>query len=1405
MKSKGKLTFALFSACLFCASAPKAEAQSKLYPRLFDLQEVTLEGSVFKQAMELNDTTLLEYDVDRLLTPFCRQAGIEGWEQQHPNFSNWGSGNFRLDGHVGGHYLSALALAYAASKDEDMRTKLKERMDYMVDIMDECQRVFDNNTDGLYGYIGGYPDNNIWTGIYRGDLGVFNAGRGNVPFYVMHKIYAGLRDAYVYGGNEKAKECFLKLCDWGVNLISNINDATLQSILDTEHGGINEMYADAYQMTGEAKYLEAAKRYSHQMMVTGMQTVNTTFLDNKHANTQVPKYIGFARIAQENAPGDATTASYRAAARNFWTEVVEHRTVALGGNSIAEHFLPANRSSEYITNPDGPESCNTNNMLKLTEDLFAENQDAKYADFYEYAMLNHILSTQNPHTGGYVYFTSMRPQHYRMYSQVNQGMWCCVGTGMENHSKYGEFIYAHSPENDTLFVNLFVASKLDSEHFGLTQETGFPYDEQTTLTIDKPGTYVLAVRHPDWCKGDYKIRVNGTEAAAASTPGSYAYLSRTWAAGDKIEVSLPMELSLAACPNYDSYVAFRYGPVLLGAETGTENLAGQFAGEGRMDHCPSLGAQLSLTSAPMLIGERDKVLENVEIVDKSKLHFKIKPEQYNSDRFADLVLRPFFTIHECRYMMYWQQMTQTEWDAIKDEVMAEEEESQTLQERTLDFIATGEQQSDAGHVLQGEFEKGSYSGEFYVDALAGKWFSYVFSTQGVSKDVSLMCRYHSADHGRVYTIYVNDKELRQITLEKQNFTGFYNVEYPIPEEYLKDEYGNTLDEITVKFAATGNTPTPGIYYLRLLKGYSAEQPYQFVCSEWVIGDPVRTYSIEYDTDANTMKVNGRGTNNDITVQLSKYENDKYYVTSAQKYLLARGTSLKTGNGNSYLWWLNGANHNSSIAPTYETLDENGIATFVWDITRSGLTDFMQGDHILLSDNGMPFTTLFGLTSSAADGTATLTDIGFYSFSEMVDKYPELAALNTTEAIAAKQQELQETIAEANALGANVGDGPFQIPQTAKTALDAAITEAGNHTTSTDVATLVAAKEGLTTAIAAYHATELNAPSAEDRFYIISTSEDDGYQGMAVTLLSTDTDNFSEKFQAIDADYAQGFTFEPTETPNCYLVSLTGSNGKQFLDSYTTVGNTEAAPLKVVPTTSEGIYQLQAADSGTPMGASDMFFRATDERTGFKLVPAEEASVTLNMTTVGWATLILPFNADIPEGLAAYVCNGTGETQGNATLLNLEQAETLEANTPYIIKGEGTHTFNGYGTATQDQYSTEHTTGTYSDMTAIPGSYVLQNQTQGVGFYKVMAGSEPKVKAYRAFMNAAIANNANILMLRLPDGEATSIHNMVSATDATVNVYDLNGILVRKAVKMSEATKGLQKGIYVVDGVKKAVK
>ncbi|MCR5713311.1 MAG: glycoside hydrolase family 127 protein [Bacteroidales bacterium] len=642
--------------CTVCCLAITGHAQQKLYPHLFNLNQVTLEDDLFRHAMVLNDSVLLAYDVDRLMTPYFRQAGDTLWAAQHPNFDNWGSGNFRLDGHVGGHYMSALALAWAASDDRAMKKALKKRLDYMVDRMAACQAVFDHNTDGLYGYIGGLPDNNVWTGLYRGDTRAFDRNRGNVPFYVMHKIYEGFLNAWVYAGNKKALQCFIKLCDWGVNLIANLDDATLQRILDTEHGGICEVYADAFRLTGDERYLLAAQRFTHRTMVEGMQTGNVRFLDGRHANTQVPKYVGFTRIAQELAAHPAG-ALFRAgdlhrAAENFWQDVTMNRTVAIGGNSVNEHFLREREATRYIEQNDGPESCNTYNMLKLTTDLFADHHRAAYADFYEKAMYNHILSTQHPHTGGYVYFTSLRPQHYRVYSQVNEGMWCCVGTGMENHSKYGMFIYAQDAARDTLFVNLFVSSTLRDKRFVVHQTTRFPYEEGTSLTVGKSGNYTLAVRHPAWCTEGYSISINGGPAIGDNRNGSYVCITRAWKKGDRIDIRMPMKPAVETCPLNPDYIAVKYGPVLLAAATETADLTGLFAGEGRWDH-EARGPQRPLESAPMFKGGVELLFNSMHCTDPDQLHFSIDPPAWQNPESASLVLQPFFKIHEARYMIYW--------------------------------------------------------------------------------------------------------------------------------------------------------------------------------------------------------------------------------------------------------------------------------------------------------------------------------------------------------------------------------------------------------------------------------------------------------------------------------------------------------------------------------------------------------------------------------------------------------------------------------------------------------------------------------------------------------------------------------------------------------------------------------
>jgi hypothetical protein len=974
-------------------------AQSELYPKHFELEQVTLLDGPFKTAMEKNIELLMQYDVDRLLTPYVRQAGLASttdssnkyyqWLTKHPNFSNWGGSNFDLSGHVGGHYLTAISLAYAACHDEAMKAQLKERVDYMVSVMKDCQNAYDNNTKGLYGFIGGQPINSDWTTLYTGSTSAIRNHWGWVPFYCQHKILAGLRDAYLYGNSEVAREVFRKLADWSANVIAKVPDNDFEDFLNCEHGGMNETLLDAYQLFGEQKYLTAAKKYTHKQMLNGMQTLSTTFLDGKHANTQVPKYIGMERIYEQ----DATATTYKKAAENFWTDVAQNRTVCIGGNSVGEHFLSVANSNRYIDQLDGPESCNTNNMLKLSEMMGDRTGDAKYADFYEYAMWNHILSTQDPATGGYVYFTTLRPQGYRIYSTVNSSMWCCVGTGMENHSKYGHFIYTHDGEK-TLYVNLFAPSRLLSDDFIVTQETQFPFEAKTTLTIGKAGTYAIAVRHPAWVGKDFQVSVNGAAVNVAVTQGkaSYVTVNRTWAVGDKIEVNLPMELKVMECPNYSDFVAFRYGPVLLAANTtnGSEQLQNEYGFDGRMDHAPgSRASSKNLLSSPLLIGERADVLKRIETQDLSKLTFTIDAsrEGVETYKWTTLTLQPFYQIHHDRYMCYWYQ--QTAENFAKSDMAQTEAANEALQARTLDFVAPGEQQSEAGHEYDysSDSSKGNYNGESYRDAKAGGYVQYtLFNNTQVGENLSVMCRFTTADQGRKATLLVDGTKIADITIPstvKRAVNGFYNIEYPIPANLIKDAQGQVKTRFVVRLSASAGTLNPGLYYLRLMKDYSATaNAYQFRASDWTTGDANRipAGNITYDMTNNIIHAKKTG-NNNIALMM-KYQELDYDINPSQIYLVVRGKGLKTTTGANYLWWLNGSNHGTQVAPATArtiTFDAGNQTLVAWNMKTSGIYENFSGDR----PNVCLGQTIFGMTSSNSDGSCEIYDINFV---ESVDEY-----------------------------------------------------------------------------------------------------------------------------------------------------------------------------------------------------------------------------------------------------------------------------------------------------------------------------------------------------------------------------------------------------------------------------------
>lgn len=785
------LLFPIFLLCLV------VHAQDKLYPNEFPLADVRLLDGPFKHARDLNIKVLLEYDVDRLLQPFLKQAGLH--EKGEP-YKNWAG----LDGHVGGHYLSALAMNYAATGNPEC----KRKMEYMITELKACQEANAiNNADWGIGYVGGVPNSKaIWSTLKDGNLKAYRSAW--VPWYNVHKIYAGLRDAWLYAGDEEAKEIFLRFCDWGINITSNLNDEEMQSMLDTEHGGMNEVFADAYQMTGDKKYLAAAKRFSHRELLNPMSEAIDN-LDNKHANTQVPKAIGFARIGELGSDN-----KYEKAGNFFWQTVTANRSLAFGGNSRREFFPSAAACTDFINDVEGPESCNSYNMLKLTEDLFRENPSVNYMDYYERTLYNHILSTQHPGTGGYVYFTPVRPRSYRVYSAPNEAMWCCVGSGMENHSKYNELIYSH--RHDSLFLNLFIASELNWRDKGiqLRQETNFPFEEKTKVTITGGSLHFkFAIRYPSWvADGKLQVIINGKAVPFTSHHSSYVIISRLWKKGDVVQIMLPMQNTIEYLPNVPEYIAILHGPILLGAKTGTQDMAGLIADDGRWGHIPR-GERLPVDRAPIIIEEnKSKIADKLSPVKGKPLNFTFsKLTMINP---INVVLEPFYQIHDARYIMYWMTLTNAQYRSYIDSIAAAEKDKLELEKRTIDFVAPGEQQPEADHGLEKSNSRtGSSQDQFWRDAGDGGYFSYNMSTNKETS-VTLLIRFWGAEWGsRKFDIYIDDEKLvTEDNTNRWNQSKFFDIQYSIPGSMIKNK-----EHVRIKFQALPGNTAGAVYYIRLVR------------------------------------------------------------------------------------------------------------------------------------------------------------------------------------------------------------------------------------------------------------------------------------------------------------------------------------------------------------------------------------------------------------------------------------------------------------------------------------------------------------------------------------------------------------------------------------------------------------
>ena len=776
-KMVGTLLFATISMTTALAqTTPKVE--------YFGISDVRLTRSAFKHAEDMDIQYLLALNPDRLLAPYLKGAGLT---PKADNYTNWE--NTGLDGHIGGHYLSALSFMYAATGNEE----IGRRLDYVLSELKHCQ---DTAGDG---YLCGVPDGRkMWKEIEQGNVRAATFGLNDrwVPLYNIHKIYAGLRDAYLVAHRDEAKDMLVKLTDWMERTTANLTDAQMQDMLRSEHGGLNETFADVAAITGDKRYLTLAHRFSHDIILNPLLKQEDK-LTGIHANTQIPKVIGFKRIADIEKNDD-----WSKAADFFWHTVVNNRSITIGGNSVYEHFHPADNFEPMRTSEQGPETCNTYNMLRLTKMLYATSADAKYMDYYERALFNHILSTQDPVQGGFVYFTPMRSGHYRVYSQPQTSFWCCVGSGLENHARYGEMIYAHKG-NDQLYVNLFIPSTLEWGDINIEQSTSFPDEEGTSVIVTskkgKNKKFTLNIRVPEWVnEGELSLTINGKTEKVNIADG-YVKVNRSWKDGDKLHISMPMHLRAIDMPDNSHNYSFLYGPIVLASRMGTQRQDGMFADDSRGGHIAQ-GPRLPLQNMPVVVGSTEDILSHITKTD-GKMEFTLKgvsPENYEG-----MKLEPFYRIHESRYMVYWPVLSASEVAKRQEEVARQESIAQALEARTADKVTCGEQQPESDHFVKMEWSgTGNDGGVQWRETR--QWFSYRMKTNG--RKVTAVRIAFRPENNRDARVLINDTEIGLFSTADNGV-----IEIPVKADVI-----GKAENLTLKIAKGNKDITPHIYEVRLI-------------------------------------------------------------------------------------------------------------------------------------------------------------------------------------------------------------------------------------------------------------------------------------------------------------------------------------------------------------------------------------------------------------------------------------------------------------------------------------------------------------------------------------------------------------------------------------------------------------
>ena len=781
--------------CIVLQALTSAQVPSRKNDRIkaqpLPLSSVRLTGGPLKHAQDLDAQYLLELQPERMLAFLRERAGLK---PEAEGYGGWDGPGRQLTGHIAGHYLSAVSLMYAATGDK----RFKQRADDMVA---ELQNVQSAQGDG---YIGALQDGKGVDGktrfedLSKGEIhsGGFDLNGLWSPWYVEHKIFAGLRDAYRLTGNKDALSVEVKFAGWVEKILAPLDDQQIQKMLATEFGGMNEVLADLYHDTGDERWLKLSNKFEHRAIIDPLAN-GQDILSGKHANTQIPKMIG--SLERYIYTGDETDGK---AAKFFWDEVADHHTFATGGHGHNEYFGQPDKLNDMI---DGrtAESCGTYNMIKMARDLFSIDPESRYADFQERAIYNAILGGQDPEDGRVSYMVPVGRGVQHEYQGKFDDFTCCVGSQMETHAFHAYGIYSESPKK--LWVSMYAPTTVDwhTEGIKLQMDSDLPLGKAAALKIvsAKAQKFTIALIRPYWATNGFAIKVNGKPFSNLSKSDSYIEITRTWKPGDTVQLALPKTLREEPLPDNPNRTALMWGPLVLAGDLGNEMERRERRRNGSTPPPP----------APVVVTSQKTVDGWLKPVSGQPGVFRA----VNAGPASGVEFRPFYQMARRRYAIYWDVFTPPEWKKKSDAYAAEEAKQQKLEAATVAFAQPGQMQTERDFGEQGEDSSpvqlmGRYGRQ------STKWFSFELPVDP-SHPMTLVVTYSNDARGRRgdFEVLADGTKIGEQTVERRSpeiDVRFFDVEYKLPSELVKGK-----QKITIRFQAKEGAAVPGVFGIRTVR------------------------------------------------------------------------------------------------------------------------------------------------------------------------------------------------------------------------------------------------------------------------------------------------------------------------------------------------------------------------------------------------------------------------------------------------------------------------------------------------------------------------------------------------------------------------------------------------------------